>query len=127
MWRTRSSGLGSPAYWPTGRPAGLAGSARLIRTGSPNSRRRGFGLVTLTLLGCTVVQYATAVYGEGNEVTKHLAVALFTATLTPVWIAAGALMPRSPAEAITHPRLLRLGKLRQRTTTSQPDPQPTAR
>lgn len=110
------------AYWL----AGLAGAAWLIRTGSPNSRRRGFGLVILTLLGCTVVQYATAVYGEGNEVTKHLAVAVFTATLVPVWIAAGALMPRSSAEAIAHPRLLRLGKLRQRTTTSQPDPQPTA-
>lgn len=109
-------------YWL----ACLAGAAWLIRTGSPNSRRRGFGLVTLTLLGSTVVQYATAVYGEGNEVTKHLAVAVFTAALAPVWIAAGALTPRSPYEPAAHPRLPRLGKLRQRTTTSQPDPQPTA-
>ena len=111
-------------YWL----ACLAGAAWLIRTGSPNSRRRGFGLVTLTLLGSTVVQYATAVYGEGNEVTKHLAVAVFTAALAPVWIAAGALMPRSPSpsESAEQPGFLRLGRLRQRATTSQPDPQPTA-
>jgi hypothetical protein len=110
------------AYWL----ACLAGAAWLIRTGSPNSRRRGFGLVTLTLLGSTVVQYATAVYGEGNEVTKHLAVAVFTAALAPVWIAAGALMPRSPSEPAAQPGFPRLGRLRQRTTASQPDPQPTA-
>ena len=109
-------------YWL----ACLAGAAWLMRTGSPGSRRRGFGLVTLTLIGCTVIQYATAVFGEGNEVTKHLAVALFTATLAPVWIAAGALMPRSASEKAAQLRLLRFGRTRELETTSEPDPQPTA-
>jgi hypothetical protein len=47
------------------------------------------------LLGCTLAQYVTAVYGEGNEVTKHLVVALFAACLVPVWLAAGAVQERS--------------------------------
>lgn len=66
----------------------LAG--RLVRTSRQGSRRRAFGLVSLLLTGCAVAQYITAVYGEGNEVTKHLAVALFATALAYVWLAAGA-------------------------------------
>jgi len=90
-------------YWT----ACAAGAIWLLRTSRPTTRRRGFALVTLTLLACTLLQYATAVYGEGNEVTKHLSVALLAASLAPVWIAAGATQERSrptPEPDIPQPR-----------------------
>jgi hypothetical protein len=71
----------------------------LIRTSVARSRRRGFALSSLMLIGCTLIQYATSVYGEGNEVTKHLSIALFAASLTPVLLAAGALVDRRRVEA----------------------------
>lgn len=112
-------------YWL----ACAAGAAWLMRTGRPGSRRRGFALVTLTLLGCTVIQYATAVYGEGNEVTKHLAVAVFAATLAPLWLVAGALTPVSPSESAPPPPgrvLAGRTKLRRFRTSEQPVSEPTA-
>ena len=84
----RWSGLaGVLAYWM----ACLAGAAVLLRSSRPGSRRRGFTLVGLVLTGCTMIQYVTAVYGEGNEVIKHMVIALFTASLAPIWLLAGAL------------------------------------
>jgi hypothetical protein len=88
-------------YWS----ACAAGAVWLVRTSRPATLRRGFALVTLTLLGCTLVQYATAVFGEGNEVTKHMSVALFAAALAPVWIAAGALQERAQSTAADVPTL----------------------
>jgi hypothetical protein len=79
------------AYWT----ACAAAAIWLLRTSRPATRRRAFALVTLSLLASTLLQYATAVYGEGNEVTKHLSVALFAASLAPVWIAAGTTQQRS--------------------------------
>ena len=76
-------------YWG----ACLAGAVWLLRRSGPGTPRRGFGLVAVTLVAGTVVQYATAVYGEGNEVTKHLVVALFAASLTPLWLLAGWFAP----------------------------------
>jgi hypothetical protein len=84
----RWTGLaGVLAYWT----ACLAGAALLVRRSRPGDRRRGFALVTLVLIACTVIQYVTAVYGEGNEVIKHMVIALFTASIAPVWLLAGAL------------------------------------
>ena len=84
----RWSGLaGVLAYWT----ACLAAAAVLVRSSRPGSRRRGFALVGLVLTGCTMIQYVTAVYGEGNEVIKHMVIALFTASLAPIWLLAGAL------------------------------------
>jgi hypothetical protein len=74
----------------------------LIRTSVARSRRRGFALSSLMLIGCTLIQYTTSVYGEGNEVTKHLSIALFAASLAPVLLAAGALVDRRRVEAGTH-------------------------
>ena len=84
----RWTGLaGVLAYWM----ACLAAAVLLVRGSRPGDRRRGFALVALVLTGCTVIQYVTAVYGEGNEVIKHMVVALFAASLAPIWLLAGAL------------------------------------
>lgn len=77
-------------YWL----ACIAAALWLIRASAIRSLRRGFACSALMLIGCTLIQYATAVYGEGNEVTKHLVVALFSACLAPVLLAAGALVGR---------------------------------
>ena len=98
----RWTGLtGVLAYWV----ACLAAAALLLRRSRRGSRRRGFALVALVLTGCTVIQYVTAVYGEGNEVIKHMVIALFTASLAPIWLLAGALhnppragLPPGPGE-----------------------------
>ncbi|HEX4787588.1 MAG TPA: hypothetical protein VH372_03950 [Actinospica sp.] len=78
------------AYWL----ACIGAALWLIRTSVARSRRRGFALSSLMLIGCTVIQYTTSVYGEGNEVTKHLSIALFAASLAPVLLAAGAMVDR---------------------------------
>ena len=83
---------GIATYWL----ACLAGAVLLIRRSAPGTVRRGFAAVTVTLVGVAVVQYLTAVLGEGNEITKHLAVALLAATLAPVWLVAGACLPPEP-------------------------------
>ena len=84
----RWTGLsGVLAYWI----ACLAGAGLLLRRSRWGDRERGFGLVALVLIGCTVIQYVTAVYGEGNEVIKHMVIALFTASIAPIWLLAGAL------------------------------------
>lgn len=88
----------------------------LIAMSVPGGRRRAFGLVGLALIGCTVVQYATAVYGGGNEVTKHLSLALYTAALAPVWLVAGALHRRGAQPVVVAPR--RASSLLWRTTAS---------
>ena len=75
----------------------LAGAVLLVRRSRPRDRRRGFALVALVLTGCAVTQYVTAVYGEGNEVIKHMVIALFTASLAPIWLLAGALCRPSRA------------------------------
>jgi ABC-type amino acid transport system permease subunit len=77
---------GVAAYWL----ACLVGAGLLIRRSAPGTIRRGFAVVAVMLIGVTLVQYLTAVLGEGNEITKHLSVALLAATLAPVWLAAGA-------------------------------------
>ncbi|MBS2962577.1 hypothetical protein KGA66_05930 [Actinocrinis puniceicyclus] len=82
----------------------------------PGGRRRAFGLVGLALIGCTVVQYTTAVYGEGDEVTKHLSPALFAAALAPVWLVAGAFQQRRARPVVVAPR--RASSLLWRTTAS---------
>jgi hypothetical protein len=74
----------------------LALAVLLVRRSAPGTLRRGFALVTIALIGVTVVQYLTAVFGEGNEITKHLSVALLAATLAPVWLLAGTVAARSP-------------------------------
>lgn len=76
---------GVAAYWLLC----LVAAGVLIRSSAPGTIRRGFALVTVTLIGVAVVQYLTAVLGEGNETTKHLSVALLAATLAPVWLLAG--------------------------------------
>jgi hypothetical protein len=72
----------------------LVGAGFLARRSAPNTRRRGFALVSITLVGVAIIQYVTAVFGDGNEVTKHLVVALFAASLAPLWLLAGALCRR---------------------------------
>lgn len=113
--------FGVAAYWLLC----LAGAAWLVRTSAPRSRRRGFGLVVLTLLGCTLTQYATSVYGEGAEVTKHLSLALFAAALAPVWLACGALQEGLSPAAPSRIRLRITSSLR-RGTSHELDAQPTA-
>ena len=93
----RWTGLaGVLAYWI----ACVAGAMLLMRRSRPGDRRRGLALVALVLIGCTVIQYVTAVYGEGNEVIKHMVIALFAASLAPIWLLAGALhhAPRADAD-----------------------------
>ncbi|MGX7826305.1 glycan biosynthesis hexose transferase WsfD [Actinokineospora sp. 24-640] len=86
---------GVVAYWL----ACLAAAALLARRSDPGTARRGFALVTVMLIGCTVVQYVTAVLGDGAEVTKHLVVGLLAASLAPVWLLAARLTPgRQPAD-----------------------------
>jgi hypothetical protein len=82
--------------------ASLIAAAWLVRTSSPGTRRRAFALVALTLLGCTIVLYIASVYGEGNEVTKHLSVALFAAALTPLWLLAAATQARTRKQTQSH-------------------------
>jgi len=79
--------VGVLAYWT----ACLAGAGLMMRRSRPGDRRRAFALVALVLIGCTIIQYVTAVYGEGNEVIKHMVIALFTASIAPIWLLAGAL------------------------------------
>ena len=93
--------VGVLAYWI----ACLSGAGLLLRRSRRGERRRGFALVGLVLIGCTVIQYITAVYGEGNEVIKHMVIALFTASIAPIWLLAGALdkppgarLPPGPGE-----------------------------
>jgi hypothetical protein len=75
-------------YWL----ACIAAALWLIRASVARSLRRGFAYSALMLIGCTLIQYTTAVYGEGDEVTKHLVVALFSACLAPVLLGASALV-----------------------------------
>jgi hypothetical protein len=79
----------------------LVAALLLGRRSAPGTLRRGFALVTVALVGVAVVQYLTSVFGEGNEITKHLSVALLAATLAPVWLLAGAFVPapRKPETA----------------------------
>ncbi len=73
---------GIVAYWI----ACLAGAIAFRRRGAKGSLRHAFATVALVLAAGSVFQYLTAVFGEGNEVTKHLAISLFCATLAPLWI-----------------------------------------
>lgn len=84
------------AYWL----ACIAGALLLIRTSRAGTRRRAYGLVSMALISAAVIQYATAVYGEGNEVVKHLSVGLFAAALAPLWLIAGALHKRESASPL---------------------------
>jgi hypothetical protein len=71
-----------------------AGALWLVRRTRAGTLARGFAVVGLILTGCAVTEYLTSVFGEGNEVTKHLAPALFAATLAPLWIVVGVLLAR---------------------------------
>lgn len=90
---------GIAAYWLT---CAIA-AGFLVRRSDPDTLRRGFAIVALTLIGCTMVQYVTAVAGEGNEVVKHLVIALYAAALAPIWLLAGALVPRREARFTMQP------------------------
>lgn len=74
---------------------GTAAAIALIRRSRPGTTRRGFAQVALALVGCTAVQYVTAVFGDGVETTKHLAVGLFAVALMLVWLLAAALAERA--------------------------------
>ena len=92
----RWTGLpGVLGYWL----ACLAAAGLLLHRSRRGDRRRAFALVALVLIGCTMTQYVTAVYGEGNEVIKHMVIALFAASLTPVWLLAAALCKPAPGRA----------------------------
>ena len=78
---------GVALYWL----ACIAAAGYLWRTSRPGTRRRAAAVTSATLIGCVLVQYLTAVYGEGVEVVKHLSVGLFAASLTPIWLGVGAL------------------------------------
>jgi hypothetical protein len=93
---------GIVTYWL----ACLAGAVLLIRRSAPGTIRRGFAVVAVMLVGVTVVQYLTAVLGEGNEITKHLSVALLAAALAPVWLAAAAVTSGRPAIEVSWPRVV---------------------
>lgn len=103
------------AYWL----ACAAAALLLVRRSLPGSRRRGFALVALTLIGCTLVQYITSVFGEGNEVTKHLSVALFAACLAPLWLAAAALNDRRRRTAAAHVPSARTARIAARARDTQ--------
>lgn len=79
-------------YWL----ACLTGAVVLARRSAAGSPRRGFALVALVLVGCAVVQYLTTVLGDGAEVTRHLVVGLFAASLAPVWLLAALFAARRP-------------------------------
>lgn len=84
---------GIVAYWA----ACFAGAITLRRRSAKGSLRHAFATVALVLAAGSVSQYLTAVFGEGNEVTKHLAISLFCATLAPLWVfAAGFARGGSP-------------------------------
>jgi hypothetical protein len=83
---------GVATYWL----ACLIGAGLLIQRSAPGTLRRGFAVVAVMLIGVTIVQYLTAVLGDGVELTKHLAVALLAASLAPVWLAAGAFTSGTP-------------------------------
>lgn len=80
---------GVVAYWL----ACLAAAVLLARRCAPGTVRRGFALTAALLVGCAVVQYVTAVFGDGAEVTKHLVVGLLAASLAPVWLLAARFAP----------------------------------
>lgn len=90
---------GVATYWL----ACLLAAAVLIRRSAPGTPRRAFALVAMTLMSCTILQYLTSVFGEGNEVTKHLAVALLAATLAPLWLLAALLTQGDPTEEPEQP------------------------
>lgn len=73
---------GIVAYWTLC----CAAAIMLLRRGTKRSMRRAFATVSLLFSVSSVLQYLTAVFGEGNEVTKHLVISLFCATLAPLWI-----------------------------------------
>lgn len=64
------------------------------RRSDRRSLRHAFATVSLVLAVGSVSQYLTAVFGEGNEVTKHLVISVFCATLTPVWLFAAGFAAR---------------------------------
>lgn len=82
---------GIVAYWILC----LAAAAWLWIKSARQSPRRGFTVAACVLVGVTACQYLTAAFGEGNEVTKHLAVGLLAASLTPVWLLAGTVAGRT--------------------------------
>ncbi|WP_449727812.1 glycan biosynthesis hexose transferase WsfD [Catenulispora acidiphila] len=86
---------GIVAFWI----ACAIGAVLLRRRSAKGSPQRAFAIVSLTFTAGSVIQYLTAVFGEGNEVTKHLVVSLFCATLAPLWIVAVGIAHRRPAEA----------------------------
>ncbi len=79
------------AYWT----ACLAGAIFLRHRSQKGSLQHSFATVALFLTASAVLQYLTAVFGEGNEVTKHMVISLFCATLTPLWIFAAGFSRRS--------------------------------
>jgi hypothetical protein len=81
---------GIVAFWIGCTAAAIA----LRRRSDKGSLRHAFATVALLLAVGSVVQYLTAVFGEGNEVTKHLVISLFCATLTPVWLFAAGFASR---------------------------------
>src|SRR2546423_40931 len=63
----------------------------LFRRSSQDPTARGFALVATILLSFDIMQYVASVYGDGNEVTKHLVVGLLAGSIAPVWLIAGAI------------------------------------
>jgi hypothetical protein len=89
----------------------------LRRRGAKKSMRHAFATVSLMFSASSVLQYLTAVFGEGNEVTKHLAISLFCATLAPLWVfAARFALPwrhshERYATSVTRPRVTAASEL----------------
>ncbi|MEY9886397.1 hypothetical protein ABIA31_000023 [Catenulispora sp. MAP5-51] len=83
-------------YW------GFCGTAAvwLFRRSAPNSKPRGFALVAGILLSFAVLQYFVSIYGDGNEVTKHLVVGLLAASIAPLWLAASAVCLRYQGRSV---------------------------
>jgi hypothetical protein len=79
-----------------------AAAVLLIRRSAAHSARRGFAQVALAFIACTVIQYVTAVFGDGVETTKHLVVGLFTAALAAIWLLAAAGVDRADNGARDH-------------------------